>query len=123
MAVRLKYVGPLEPVQWPTTGEEVAIRRPNLYASEVWDAQVAVHFDNAEKSGELRDGLVAFVARICPSKTVEQIREECSEEFLWLVANYSRDRLEEATELLGAVTAAAPAPALAQDIPVSAAPG
>jgi hypothetical protein len=76
MAVALRPTVALEPVLWPT-GEEVAVKRPNVYAARV-----------------------AYVAMICPSKTAEQIAEECDDEFLWLVANYSRERLEQAQAFL-----------------------
>jgi hypothetical protein len=111
VAVKLRQAGPLEPVEWPT-GEEVAVKRPNVYAAQFWDEDVV------KRPEQLRDGLVAFVAMVCPSKTVEQIREECDDDFLWLVANYSRGRLEQAQAFLadllgkaGAGTAPPSAPA------------
>jgi hypothetical protein len=93
MAVALRPVAALEPVIWPT-GEHVEVRRPNVYAARVWDTDVV------GKPDAMRDGLVAYVAMVCPSKTAEQIAEECDDEFLWLVANYSRDRLEQAQAFL-----------------------
>lgn len=96
MAVILKPATPLEPVQWPT-GEDVGVRRPNLYAAEVWDRDVVGNDGNPDA---LRAGLVKFVSMVCPSKSEEQIKEECSEDFLLLVAGYARDRLEQATQFL-----------------------
>jgi ABC-type glycerol-3-phosphate transport system substrate-binding protein len=111
VAVKLRQSGPLEPVEWPT-GEEVAVHRPNVYAAAFWDTEVIA------KPEQMREGLVKFVAMVCPSKTEDAIRAECDDDFLWLVANYSRERLEQAqaflSELLGkspAGTAAAPASA------------
>lgn len=111
MAVTLRPVAPLEPVLWPT-GEEVAVKRPNLFAAKVWDEECAA------KPEQLREGLVRFVAMVCPSKTEDQIREECDEEFLWLVANYARERLDQARAFLeqavgkvpGATAPASPPP-------------
>jgi ABC-type glycerol-3-phosphate transport system substrate-binding protein len=111
VAVKLRQSGPLEPVEWPT-GEEVAVHRPNVYAAAFWDTEVIA------KPEQMREGLVRFVAMVCPSKAEDAIRAECDDDFLWLVANYSRERLEQAqaflSELLGkspAGTAAAPASA------------
>jgi hypothetical protein len=107
MAVKLRQAGPLEPVEWPT-GEEVQVLRPNVYAAKFWDDEVA------GKPEAIREGLVRFVAMVCPSKTEDAIRQECDDDFLWLVANYSRERLEQAqaflAELLGkALAGTAPA--------------
>jgi hypothetical protein len=106
MAVALRPAVALEPVLWPT-GEEVPVRRPNVYAARVWDTEVIGKTEN------MRDGLVKFVAMVCPSKTAEQVAEECDDDFLWLVSNYSRERLEAAqaflAELMGkAVAGTAP---------------
>jgi hypothetical protein len=107
MAVALRPAVALEPVIWPT-GEHVEVRRPNVYAAKVWDTDVI------GKPEGMRDGLVAFVAMVCPGKTAEQIAEECDDDFLWLVANYSRERLEAAQQFLAdimgkAVAGTAPA--------------
>lgn len=107
MAVALRPAVALEPVLWPT-GEEVAVRRPNVYAARVWDTEVIGKTEN------MRDGLVKFVAMVCPSKTAEQVAEECDDDFLWLVANYARERLEAAQQFLADImgkAAAGTAPA------------
>ena len=112
MAVHVRQQdGPLEPITWPT-GEEVAVKRPNIYASKYWNSHVVPAMG---KDGEkFLDALVAFVAMICPAKSAEQIMEECDETFLILVCGYARENLEAAQEtvaaLLGKATAeAAPA--------------
>jgi hypothetical protein len=102
MAVKLRQSGPLEPVEWPT-GEEVAVNRPNVYAAAYWDTEVI------PKPEQMREGLVTFVAMVCPSKTEDQIRQECDDDFLWLVANYSRERLEAAQEFLVGLMGKSPA--------------
>jgi hypothetical protein len=118
MAIKLRAGGPLEPVEWPT-GEEVAVNRPNVYAAKLWDDEVV------GKPEGIRDGLVRFVAMVCPAKTEDQIRAECDDDFLWLVANYSRERLEQAQafllELLGKAGAGT-APPSAQPTPTGTLP-
>jgi hypothetical protein len=92
MAVKVReHDGPLEPITWPT-GEDVAVKRPNIYASKFWtkgDSEAAL------------DGMVQFVSMICPGKSVDQIMEECDENFLILVCGYARENLEAAMEALG----------------------
>ena len=111
MPVTLRPTAPLEPVQWPT-GEEVAVKRPNLYAAEVWDRVVdAMGKADAQK---VRAALVEFVAMICPSKSSSQIMDECDDEYLFLVAGYANGRLEQARafleELSGKAAGAAASP-------------
>lgn len=96
MPVQLRPARALEPVLWPT-GEEVAVKRPNTYAAEHWDTVVLKALEAGDSKG-LRAGLVAFVAMVCPAKTEQQIRDECDDDFLWLVANYARERLEAARQ-------------------------
>jgi hypothetical protein len=93
--------GPLEPITWPT-GEEVAVRRPNIYASKFWTKTVAPAFAKNDSEAAL-DGMAQFVAMICPSKTVEQVMEECDENFLVLVCGYAREQLEAATEMVAGI--------------------
>jgi hypothetical protein len=102
VAIQLRPGGPLEAVEWPT-GEEVAVTRPNVYAAKFWDDEVVA------KPEQMRDGLVRFVAMVCPSKTEDQIRAECDDDFLWLVANYSRERLGAAQEFLADIMGKSPA--------------
>ncbi len=97
MPVTLRPTAPLEPIQWPT-GEDVPVRRPNLYAAEVWD-RVTEAIGQADTRA-IREELVAFVAMICPSKTPEAIREECDDEYLFLVAGYANGRLDQARKFL-----------------------
>jgi hypothetical protein len=96
-----KNDGPLEPIRWPT-GEEVAVRRPNIYASKFWLKTVAPAFAKQDSEAAL-DGMVQFVNMVCPSKSVEQIMEECDESFLILVCGYAREALEAAAEMLAEV--------------------
>jgi hypothetical protein len=110
VAVKLRPTSALEPVVWPT-GEEVAVNRPNVYAAEVWDTEVV------GKPEQARAGMVKFVAMICPSKTEEQVRTECDEEFLVLVASYSRDRLETAQAFLEELAGKSPAGAAPASAP------
>ena len=102
MAVKLRPSSVLEPVVWPT-GEEVVVHRPNVYAAEVWDTDVV------GKPEQIRLGLVKFVAMVCPSKTEEQVRAECDDDFLWLVANYARERLAVAQAFLEELAGKSPA--------------
>jgi hypothetical protein len=119
VAVKLRQAGPLEPVEWPT-GEEVQVNRPNVYAAKLWDDEVVGKPDN------IRDGLVRFVAMVCPSKTEDQVRSECDDDFLWLVANYSRERLQQAqaflADLMGKSPAGTAAPASAPPTPTGTSP-
>ncbi len=116
MPVQLRPARALEPVEWPT-GEDVAVKRPNTYAAEHWDTVVVKAMGGGDSKTFIA-ALVAFVALVCPSKTEEQIRQECDEDFLWLVANYARDRMEAAQQFLaqamgkakGATDPAPPAP-------------
>ena len=121
MAVEVRIGGgPLEPVTWPT-GEEVAVRRPNLFAAKHWAQKVAPALGSGDETA-LIDALAEFVAKVCPSKTVEQISEECDLPFLMLVAGYSREQLEAAQEFVAAVLGKAPAgtaPAPASPPPMS----
>ncbi len=93
--------GPLEPIRWPT-GEEVAVRRPNIYAAKFWNQHVAPAFAAQDNEAAL-DGMVKFAAMVCPSKTAEQVMEECDENFLLLVCAYSREFLEAAQEAVGTI--------------------
>jgi hypothetical protein len=102
VAVKLRPGGKLEPVEWPT-GEEVAVVRPNVYAAAFWDTEVVA------KPEQLREGLVKFVAMVVPGKTEQQVRDECDDDFLWLVANYSRERLEQAQAFLADLMGKSPA--------------
>lgn len=95
--VTLTPTAPLEPIQWPT-GEEVQVRRPNIYAAEVWD-QVTDAMSAGDTKG-IREALIAFAAMVCPSKTADQIREDCDEEYLFLLAGYARRRLDQARQFL-----------------------
>jgi hypothetical protein len=79
------------------------VLRPNVYAAAFWDNEVIT------KPEQMREGLVKFVALVCPSKTEQQVRDECDDDFLWLVANYSRERLEQAQAVLADLTGKAPA--------------
>ena len=97
MPVTLRPTAPLEPIQWPT-GEDVAVKRPNLYAAEVWD-RVTDALSRADAKA-VRAALVEFVAMLVPSKSPDQIREECDDEFLFLVAGYANGRLEQARAFL-----------------------
>jgi hypothetical protein len=99
--------GPLEPIVWPT-GEEIAVKRPNIYASRFWNKTVAPAMEKADQEAAT-EGLVEFVNMICPSKTKEQIMEECDEQFLMLVCGYSRGALEQAQAFLGEVLGKSPA--------------
>ena len=113
MPVALRPARVLEPVLWPT-GEEVPVKRPNAYSAEYWDTVVIPAIEAGDPKA-IRAGLVAFVAMVCPAKTEQQIRDECDDDFLWLAANYSRERLEAAqaflVELAGkTMGAAVPAP-------------
>jgi hypothetical protein len=113
VAVKLRPGGKLEPVEWPT-GEEVQVLRPNVYAAAFWDTEVIT------KPEQMRDGLVRFVAMVVPAKTEQQIRDECDDDFLWLVANYSRERLEQAQAFLADLMGKSPAgPAPASVPPTS----
>lgn len=99
MAVTVRqHDGPLEPVKWPT-GEEVAVRRPNLYAAKFWNSTVLPALTSGNTDQGI-DAMAQFVAMICPSKTVEQIMEECDEPFLFLVCGYAREQLEAAQEAM-----------------------
>jgi hypothetical protein len=93
-------------------GEDVAVKRPNLYAAEVWDQVTDAMAKGDAKA--IRESLVEFVAMVCPSKTVEQIREECDDEYLFLVAGYANGRLNQARafleELAGKVAGATASP-------------
>lgn len=97
MPVALRPSVALEPIQWPT-GEDVPVKRPNVYGAEAWDAVTDAMTKADTKAA--RDALVAFVALVVPSKTPDQLREECDDEFLLLVAGYSRGRLEQARAFL-----------------------
>ena len=116
MSVKLRPARALEPVEWPT-GEDVVVKRPNTYAAEHWDAVVLPAMESQDTKAFIA-ALVSFVALVCPSKTEDQIRQECDEDFLWLVANYARDRMEVAQQFLaqamgkakGATAPAPPAP-------------
>jgi hypothetical protein len=102
MAVDLRPdgFGPLEPVTWPT-GEVVPVTC-NLYASNFWNRKVMPALTSG--SDDAADLMVQFVAMVCPSKTVEQIMEECDEAFLLIVSGYARRKLDAALELLGVVS-------------------
>ena len=106
--------GPLEPVKWPT-GEDVAVKRPNLHAARFWNRNVTPALDKGDEDAAM-EAMVKFVA-LCCTKTEEQIWEECDTHFLMLFCGYVRGRLEAAqqfvTDLMGkspAGTAPASAP-------------
>ena len=111
MPVQLRPSVALEPIQWPT-GEDVAVKRPNLYAAEVWDT-VTDAIAKADPKA-IREALVAFVGMVCPGKDAEAIRQECDDEFLFLVSGYANGRLDQARafleELAGKTTGPTKAP-------------
>lgn len=130
MPVALRPSTPLEPILWPD-GSEVAVRRPNTYAAETWDTEVAPHLEKGD-SVAARRGLVKFVSMVVVGKSEDEIREQCDEAYLFLLAGYVNDRLQQAqafvAELLGKTTAeavpASPPPAPTGPLPAaSAAPG
>jgi hypothetical protein len=65
MPVALRPSVALEPIQWPT-GEDVAVKRPNLYAAEVWDQVTDAMAKGDAKA--IRESLVEFVAMVCPAR-------------------------------------------------------
>jgi hypothetical protein len=99
--------GPLEPVTWPT-GEEVVVRRPNIYAHRFWIKVAEPAMEKEDQEAAL-DALVEFTNMICPSKSKEQIMEECDVEFLMLVCGYSRGALKAAKEFVAGVMGKSPA--------------
>jgi hypothetical protein len=116
--------GPLEPITWPT-GEVVDVKRPNIYASKFWNSDVVPAMAAGGGNNAL-DALVKFVAMICPSKTEEQIAQECDEPFLLLVCGYAREALEQAQEfvasLLGKSVGATVPPASVPETPSGTSP-
>ncbi len=130
MPVALRPSVALEAILWPD-GTEVQVRRPNTYAAEVWDIDVVPHMEKGD-SVAARRGLVKFVAMVVQGKTEDEIREQCDETYLLLIAGYVNDRLEKAqsfvAELLGKTAAeavpASPPPEATGPLPAaSAAPG
>lgn len=108
MAVKVReHDGPLEPITWPT-GEVVEVRRPNIYAAKFWTKTVVPALQKEDTEAVL-DGMVQFVAMIVPSKTADQIMEECDEAFLWLVCGYAREALEVAQEMMATFLGKSPA--------------
>lgn len=97
MPVALRPSVALEPIQWPT-GEDVPVKRPNLYCAEVWD--VVMDTMKLGEPAKVRETLVKFVGMVCPSKSAEQIKEDCDDEYLLLVAGYANGRLDQARKFL-----------------------
>jgi hypothetical protein len=116
MGVDLRPPAPIQPINWPT-GEEVEVRRPNTYIARFWYKDVQPAFASGDPV-QVLDALVKYAAMICPSKTEDQIAQECDEEFLVLLWGYANKRLAQAEEFLGelegkgrgATAATAPAP-------------